>query len=183
MTDPTVAPGESADPASGENRSRSGSVTRGFLFADLRGYTSFIEHHGAAAAAELLTRYRLLVRAVIERFDGAEIRTEGDSFYVVFASVSSAVQAGIAIAADAAADGSFEPIAVGVGIHAGETVETSEGYVGTPVNIAARLCAIATPGQVLVSDTVRALTQTVLPVRFRSIGRRTLKGVSDSIAV
>jgi class 3 adenylate cyclase/ABC-type branched-subunit amino acid transport system substrate-binding protein len=157
-----------------------GTITRGFLFADLRGYTDFVEQRGAAAAAELLTRYRVLAREAIGRFGGAEIKTEGDSFYVVFDSVSSAVRCGLAItaAANAAED---EPIRVGVGIHAGETIEADGGYVGSPVNIAARICAQAGPGEVWVSETVRALTMTLLPVRFRSRGRRQLKGITEPI--
>jgi class 3 adenylate cyclase len=55
--------------------------TRGFLFADIRGYTEYLERHGATAAAELLARYRAIVRATIAEHRGAEIRTEGDSFY------------------------------------------------------------------------------------------------------
>ena len=160
--------------------------TRGFLFADLRGYTEFVEHHGAVAAADLLDRYRELVRRVIARFDGAEIRTEGDSFYIVFQSVSQAVRSGLAVvdeAAEASADRPERPIRVGVGIHAGETVETADGFVGASVNIAARLCALAGAGEVLVSDTVRALTQTVLSVRFESRGRKQLKGVAEPVAV
>ncbi len=163
-----------------------GSITRGFLFADLRGYTHFVETRGAVAAADLLLRYRALVRGLIGRHAGAEIRTEGDSFYVVFPAVSAAVQCGLAIvhgARTASLEHPGEPIAVGVGIHAGETIETPDGYVGGPVNIAARLCALAGPGEVLVSDTVKALTQTVLPVAFVPRGRRALKGVSDQVAV
>ena len=99
-----------------------GTITRGFLFADLRGYTNYVEQRGAVAAAELLTRYRGLARQEIGRFGGAEIKTEGDSFYVVFDSVSSAVRCGLAITAAAQAD-EDEPIAVGIGIHAGETIE------------------------------------------------------------
>ena len=155
------------------------TITRGFLFADLRGYTDFVEQRGAAAAAELLTRYRALAREAIGRFGGAEIKTEGDSFYVVFDSVSSAVRCGLAIVADAReAD---EAIRVGVGIHAGETIEADGGYVGSPVNIAARICAQAGPGEVLVSETVRALTMTLLPVTFKSRGRRQLKGIAEPI--
>jgi branched-chain amino acid transport system substrate-binding protein len=164
-----------------------GSITRGFLFADLRGYTRFVERRGATAAAALLVRYRALVRELVGRHAGAEIKTEGDSFYVVFNAVSDAVQCGLAIVdgARAAADATpaGDPIVVGIGIHAGETVETPDGYVGGPVNIAARLCALAGPGEVLVSDTVRALTQTVLPVTFLPRGRRALKGVADQVAV
>jgi branched-chain amino acid transport system substrate-binding protein len=163
-----------------------GSITRGFLFADLRGYTRFVETRGAAVAANLLLRYRALVRDLVGRYAGAEIKTEGDSFYVVFTGVSTAVQCGLAIV-DAARISSLdhpdEPISVGIGIHAGETIETPDGFVGSPVNIAARLCALAGPGEVLVSDTVRALTQTVLPVGFLPRGRRTLKGVADQVAV
>ena len=117
----------------------SGPITRGFLFADLRGYTDFVERHCAEAAATLLTRYRALTREAIGRFGGAEVKTEGDSF-VVFDSVSSAVRCGLAITSDARASAD-EPIPVGVGIHAGETIETDGGYVGSPVNIAARICA------------------------------------------
>ncbi|MDQ4035800.1 MAG: ABC transporter substrate-binding protein [Chloroflexota bacterium] len=160
------------------------SVTRGFLFADLRGYTGFVESHGAAAAASLLTRYRALAREAIGRFGGAEIKTEGDSFYVVFGSVSGAVRCGLALVAEAAAASDAhpeEPIRIGVGIHAGETVELDDGYVGSAVNIAARLCAQAGPGEVMVSETVRALTRTLLPVTFKSRGRRELKGISEPI--
>jgi branched-chain amino acid transport system substrate-binding protein len=157
------------------------TITRGFLFADLRGYTDFVEQRGAAAAAELLTRYRALAREAIGRFGGAEIKTEGDSFYVVFDSVSDAVRCGLAIVADAReAD---QAIRVGVGVHAGETIEADGGYIGSPVNIAARICAQAGPREVLVSETVRALTMTLLPVTFKSRGRRELKGIADPIAL
>jgi branched-chain amino acid transport system substrate-binding protein len=164
----------------------SDSVTRGFLFADLRAYTDFVETHGAAAAASLLERYRALVRAAIQPFGGAEIKTEGDSFYVVFNSVSAAVRCGLVITRNAMADAvehADEPIRVGIGIHAGETVEAGGGYVGSPVNIAARICSQAGPNEVFVSETVRALTQTVLPVRFEARGRRQLKGIAEPVAL
>ena len=177
---PRLAPDASGDRHAAE------SLTRGFLFADLRGYTDFVEKHGAEAAAGLLFRYRPLVRDAIARFDGAEIRTEGDSFYVVFGSVSAAVRCGMLIVSEAnraSAEHPDEPIRVGVGIHAGETVETPEGHVGSSVNIAARICSQASAGEVLVSDTVRALIRTTLPVRFEDRGRRRLKGVADPIAL
>jgi class 3 adenylate cyclase len=184
MTEPsrTAAP----QPAEGPTADNaSDSLTRGFLFADLRDYTRFVETRGAVQAASLLTRYRDLVRAAVGRHHGSEIKTEGDSFYVVFPVVSQAVECGLAIVAAAAGsvDSSEQPISVGVGIHAGETVRTPDGYVGGPVNIAARICALAAPGEVLVSDTVRALTQTILPAAFEARGRRLLKGVAEPITV
>jgi class 3 adenylate cyclase len=158
-------------------------LTRGFLFADLRDYTGYVEAHGDRAGALLLARYRALVREVVAAAQGAEIRTEGDSFYVVFGSVSAAVGCGLAIVEAAAATAADpDPIQVGVGVHAGETVETSEGFVGSAVNIAARLCAEAKSGELVVSDTVRALTRTQIGVDFQPLGLRRLKGVPEPVA-
>jgi class 3 adenylate cyclase len=161
-------------------------LMRGFLFADLRDYTGYIEARGDHAGAALLERYRSLVRDAVAAARGAEIRTEGDSFYVVFNSASAAVRTGIQIvaaAASAAAADPADPIRIGVGVHAGETVETGDGFVGSAVNIAARLCAEAKPGEVVVSDTVRGLTRTYLEVDFEPLGARRLKGVSEPIAL
>ena len=161
------------------------SRTNGFLFADLRDYTRYVESYGDQAAAALLDSYRALVRSAVAEFGGAEIKTEGDSFYVVFPSASSAVQCGLAILRAAAertqADGA--PISVGIGVHAGETVETSEGYVGSAVNVAARVCSLARPGELLVTDTVRALTRTFLPVRFADRRSRRLKGIPEPVVI
>jgi class 3 adenylate cyclase len=160
--------------------------TRAFLFSDLRGYSAYTETHGDRAARALLGRYRRAVREVIGTFNGAEIRTEGDSFYVVFDSVSDAVQAGLAILASLereSADQPADPINVGIGIHAGESEDSEEGIVSGAVNVAARICSQAQPGELLVSDTVRALTRTYLDVRFQPQGRRRLKGISDPIAL
>jgi len=161
------------------------SVARGFLFADLRNYSAWVESHGDHAAATLLRAYRDVVRQAVAEFNGAEIKTEGDSFYVVFGSPSAAVKCGLRILelaaeSQAAAGG---PIPVGVGVHAGETVVTDEGYVGSVVNVAARVCAQAAAGELLVTDAVRSLTRTYLDVTFVPRGRRRLKGISESIAL
>jgi class 3 adenylate cyclase len=161
------------------------SRTNGFLFADLRDYTRYVESHGDRAAAALLEAYRSLVRAAVPEHGGAEIKTEGDSFYVVFPSASSAVQCGLAIltsAAESRAAGGA-PIEVGIGIHAGETVETPEGYVGSAVNVAARVCSEARAGELLVTDTVRALTRTFLPVQFVDRRSRRLKGIAEAMVL
>src|SRR5262245_28812326 len=129
--------------------------TRGFLFADVRGYTAYVETHGDAAAGELLRVYRTVVRAQVARFDGPEIRTEGDGFYVIFPSASGAVRCALAIQEGAATTRDpieGRPLRIGIGVHAGETAETEEGPVGLAVNLAARVCSVARPGEVLVTD-------------------------------
>lgn len=158
---------------------------RGFLFADLRGYTQFVERRGDRAAAELLGAYRLVVRAAVAQFRGAEIRTEGDGFYVVFPSASSAIRCAMAILEEAARSTAAAggPLPVGIGIHAGETDDSAEGFVGSAVNIAARVCALAAPGELLVTETVRGLVRTSMPLAMEPRGRRHLKGIREPIAL
>ena len=159
---------------------------RGFLFSDLRGFTAFAERHGNAAAAAMVGSFLEITRTAIARHEGAEIKTEGDAIHAVFPSASSAVMCGLEIV-DAAAELNARepdrPLGLGVGVHAGEAVETAEGYIGRAVNIAARLCSAAKPGEVLVSSTVKGITQASIPVGFIPRGRRRLKGISDPIVV
>ena len=159
---------------------------RGFLFADLRGYTADVERHGDRAASALLDTYRALVRGQVAAHAGAEIKTEGDSFYVVFGTARRAVQCALDIVAAADEYNGPKPafpIRVGVGVHAGEVVEGSEGYVGSAVNLAARVCSIAGPGEVLVSSTVRELTRTGQRVEYVARGTHRFKGVGEPVAV
>ncbi len=171
------APGH--DPASGEE-----TAYRGFLFADLRGYTAFVEAHGSRAAANLLDAYRELVRREVAAHAGAEIKTEGDSFYVVFPSAQRAVACGLAIVAAAArfsAEHPHRPVRVGIGINAGETVQRGEGFIGPAVNLAARVCSEARAGEVLVTATVREASRGDTDLRFTFRGNRRLKGIARPV--
>ncbi|HUG48983.1 MAG TPA: adenylate/guanylate cyclase domain-containing protein [Candidatus Limnocylindria bacterium] len=162
-----------------------GSATyRCFLFADLRGYTSFIEQAGNAAGVELLDDYLAIARAAVAEHRGAEIKVEGDGFHAVFPSASSAVTSGLAIVASAEAANRARPerpLRVAVGIHAGEAVETADGFIGSAVNIASRVCATAAAGEVLVTGTVRGITQASIPVDFVARGRARLKGITEPV--
>lgn len=167
-------------------RTGEAAAYRGFLFSDLRGFTAFAERHGNAAAASVVGRFLEIARTAIARHSGAEIKTEGDAIHAVFPSASAAVICGLEIV-ESATDlnpGQPElPIGIGVGIHAGEAVETAEGFIGSAVNLAARVCAIARPGEVLVTSTVKGITQASIPVGFVNRGRRRLKGIREPVEV
>src|SRR5687768_12053493 len=111
--------GGSTPPVDGDIRpADEAAAYRGFLFADLRDYTSFVERHGDAAASALIDRYRALVRSAVAQYGGAEVKTEGDSFFVVFPSASSAVRCALEIVQAAAAatrDDPATPLRVGIG--------------------------------------------------------------------
>jgi hypothetical protein len=105
---------------------------------------------------------------------------------VVFPSASSAVRCALAIvaAAEFATDEQpARPIRVAIGIHAGESTRTEDGYVGLAVNTAARICAQAQAGEVLVSETVRSITGSSHDFTFSARGRRHLKGIAEPVGL
>jgi len=172
-------------PASARERSHP-RVTRIFLFTDLREYTRFVETHGDVAATRLLRDYRTIVRREVARTRGAEIKTEGDSFYIVFEAAVPALDCAIAILDQVNAHNLRQParrLEVGAGLHAGDAVEYDDQYVGGAVIVASRLSTKAAAGELLVSDTVRGLVRTGQTHALRDRGAVTLKGVSEAIHV
>ncbi|HEY8655955.1 MAG TPA: AAA family ATPase [Candidatus Limnocylindria bacterium] len=161
-------------------------VTRVFLFTDLRDYTRFVEAHGDVAATRLLRDYRTIVRREVTRTRGAEIKTEGDSFYIVFESAVPALDCAVAILKRVRAHNAKHPdraLQVGAGLHAGDAITYDDQYVGGAVIVAARLSTKAAAGELLVSDTTRGLVRTGQTHRLVERGTVVLKGVSESIRV
>ena len=161
-------------------------VVRSYLFADLRDYTVFVETQGDSATARLLRAYRGVVRTEVAAHRGAEIKTEGDSFYVVFRAPGSAVRCALGIVERARRHDRRHPdlpLRIGIGINSGEAVELSGGYVGSAVIVAARLAQQAEAGSILVTDTVRALVRTGAIAPMRDLGPWKLKGISQSVHV
>jgi len=168
-------------PRESVRRKYGGTLT--FFFCDLRDYTAFVEAHGDAVATKLIAAYRALVRSAVARAGGGEIRTEGDSFYVIFSTAAQALQCAIEVlntAVQHTADHPELPIRVGIGIHAGEPVAHEGEFVGSAGNVASRLASQAGPGELLVSEVVRGLLRTsgLAPMNERT--GVTLKGISDA---
>ena len=161
-------------------------VVRSYLFADLRDYTVFVETRGDSATARLLRAYRALVRAEVAVHRGAEIKTEGDSFYVVFRAPGPAIRCALGIVDRALRHDKRHPelpLRIGIGINSGEAVELGGGYVGSAVIVAARLAQQAEAGRILVTDTVRALVRTGAIAPMRDLGPWKLKGITQSVHV
>ena len=123
-----------------------GTVT--FLFTDIEGSTRLLHEHGEAYAG-LLAEHRRELRAIFARHAGVEVDTQGDAFFAAFGRADDAVDAAGEIQA---VDG---PLRVRIGIHTGTPTVTSEGYVGIDVHRAARICAAAHGGQVVLSEATR----------------------------
>ena len=130
-----------------------------FLFTDIEGSTKLELELGTARYATVRERHRELLRAAFAANGGTEQSTQGDSFFVLFESARAAIHAAIegqrALAREPWPDG--KEVLVRMGMHAGEAMVTAGDVVGYDVNRAARIAAVANGGQIVISDTVRAL--------------------------
>ncbi|MFL5588437.1 MAG: tetratricopeptide repeat protein [Ktedonobacteraceae bacterium] len=153
-----------------------GTIT--LLFTDIEGSTQLLQRLGDQYIS-VLEESRCLQRAVFQRWNGYEVDTQGDAFFVAFAratdAVSAAAEAQRALAAHAWPPG--ETVRVRMGLHTGEPSLDSEGYVGMDVHHAARIMSAGHGGQVLISQTTRDLVEEHLTdgVSIRDMGERRLK--------
>ena len=127
---------------------------------------------------ELLEAHHGLVRAELEHFRGREVNTTGDGFLATFDGPARAVRCARSIVEHVRNLG----LEVRAGLHAGEVEPTGDGIGGLAVHIAARVAAIARPGEVLVTSTVRDLVAGS-GITFEDRGTAHLKGVPTDWAL
>ena len=143
-----------------------GTVT--LLFTDIEGSTRLLKSLGGDYE-RTLSDHRVLLRRAFNLFGGQVIDRQGDSFFVVFRRAKDALVAAIeaqrGLAAHPWPDGL--ELRVRMGIHTGEPKINDEGLTGLAVHRAARICATARGGQVLVSSTTRDLVEDELPPRTK----------------
>lgn len=149
-----------ATEANGQHNARmglpTGTVT--LLFSDMEGSTRLLARLGATYG-DLLSSQRRLLRNAFSGCRGTEMGTEGDSFFVVFASAVDAVSAcaeGQRALADHAWPEGAVPL-IRMGLHTGEPTRHEDGYIGMDVHRAARIAASAHGGQVVMSEATRQL--------------------------
>lgn len=145
------------------------------LFSDIAASTAMLERVGDHAWAELLREHNLKIRAAIGRYRGREIDSAGDGFLALFDGATMAVNAAALMDPSVAELG----VRVRVGIHTGEVEITGGKARGLAVHAAARIAALASPGEVLISGTTRDLLDEAT-MSFESRGEVELKGLSGT---
>jgi len=157
-----------------------------FLIADVRGYTRFTTEHGDEAAARLAASFALVTREVVSARGGEVIELRGDEALAVFTSARQALRAATELQERfiqvSEADPSL-PLEVGIGLDAGEAIPVEGGYRGAALNLAARLCSLAGPGEVLASDAVTHLARKIDGLEYAERGTVQLKGFADPVHV
>ena len=153
---------------------------RTFVVADLRGYTRYSAAFGDEAAAVVAVKFAGIAAKVAEASDGELVEVRGDEVLLAYASARQAMRGALELQRRCRGpDGILLP--VGAGIDAGEPVAVGEGYRGGSLNLAARLCGIAGPGQTLASDTTVALARRVEGLTLRELRPARLKGIDRQV--
>ena len=158
-----------------------GTVT--LLFTDIEGSTRLLQQLGNRYA-DVLMKYRQVLRSACQHWNGHEVDTQGDAFFVAFVRALDALSAAVDVQRTLAAHSWPEgaTVRVRMGLHTGEPSVAAEGYVGLDVHYAARLMSAGYGGQVLLSQTTRDLVEHDLPegVSLRNLGEYRLKDVGYS---
>lgn len=155
-----------------------GTVT--FLFSDIEGSTRLLEQLGDRYQA-VDRDHRRILRERLSEAGGREMDNQGDAFFFSFPRAKDAVAGAVDAQRDLAAHEWPDGIDVRVrmGLHTGEPTVGEEGYLGMDVVRAARICSAAHGGQILLSETTRALVGNNVPdgVSIRDLGEAHLKDI------
>jgi len=157
------------------------SGLRAIMFTDLEGSTAVSSREGDGRAMEVIERHDTIVRAALATAGGREVKHTGDGILACFNHISRAVDCAIAIQQQFAEVGDDRPGGrVTIGISAGEPVDRDDDLYGAVVNLAARICGHAQPGEILVSAAVKELA-IGKSLGFVDRGPIALKGFDDPV--
>jgi class 3 adenylate cyclase len=144
------------------------------LFTDIVGSTKKAAELGDGRWQSLLERHNAMVEDELQRFNGVMVKNTGDGFLATFDGPSRAVKCALAVINSARGLG----IEVRAGVHTGECMIGPHDVSGIAVHLASRVLDEASPGEVLVSSTVKDLVYGS-GISFRNRGEHELKGIEE----
>ena len=174
--------GRVQDPPSAQKKAIDDSAFRAIMFTDIVGSTEMTAQLGDQMAVELLRAHDAIIRRSLEQYLGREVKHLGDGIMASFDNVPDSVNCALKIQEEFTIYNakSETPIVVRIGVHAGEPIEDSDDLFGSAVQMAARICNIAKPDVVLVSDKVRDMCND-LDLKFQPLGLENLKGFAQPV--
>jgi adenylate cyclase len=157
------------------------------LAADVVGFSRLMERDEAGTLALLKDRRAQIIDRESARHGGRIVKVMGDGLLIEFASAVQAVACGAAVQrAMAEANAGVPPeqrIVLRIGINLGDVIIDGEDLYGDGVNIAARLQALAEPGEVWLSRQVHDQVETKLDLAFDDLGLKELKNIARPVQV
>jgi adenylate cyclase len=150
-----------------------------FLFADLVGFTALAETEGDARALEAVVALQRRVRNLLDEHSAEQVKALGDGLMLRCRDPRAAVKLGLRVVEELADDGSVPPVRVG--IHTGPALTREGDWYGRTVNVAARLCAVAPGGEVMVSESTRNAAGELAEVDWGERELHWLRNVSEPV--
>lgn len=150
------------------------SVLATILFTDIVGSTDRQSALGDRAWKDLIQRHHAVVRGALKDWRGTEVDTAGDGFFATFDGPARAIRCSLEVAQRVRDLG----IEVRAGVHTGECELVDGKASGIAVSTGARICSLAGPSEVLISETVKGLVAGS-GFTFEEAGTHDLKGVPD----
>jgi class 3 adenylate cyclase len=154
------------------------AATHTFLFADLVGFTALAELEGDDRALEVVIALQSRVRALLPHHRAEQVKTIGDGLMLRCDDPCDAILLGLRLVGDPEADSP----ALRVGIHTGSALANDGDWYGRTVNVAARLCAVAPGGEVLVSEATREAAGEIPGVQWGGRELHWLRNVSEPVS-
>ncbi|HEX7173051.1 MAG TPA: hypothetical protein VF365_10635 [Candidatus Limnocylindria bacterium] len=155
-----------------------------FLIADIRGFTDFTNRLGDEAVGRLATKFAQVTGEAVEAWGGELLELRGDEALCMFGSPRAALRCAVELQ-DAYIDETrldpILPLNAGIGLDAGEAVPVGDGFRGSALNLAARLCAAAEAGQVIATDGIVHLAGPMDGLSYASLGGKSLKGFHEPV--
>lgn len=156
------------------------------MFTDIVGYSKLVQTDEEKALS-ILDEHNAIVRPILVKFSGEEIKTIGDAFLIQFDSALNALNAGVEIqkqmVAHNAVQSSDKKFKIRIGIHLGDVVFKDNDVFGDGVNIASRIEPLANPGGICISDQVYSQVRRKSEFEFESLGLPELKNIDDDVEV
>lgn len=153
------------------------------MFTDIADSTTIAETIGDTRWAEAVKRHLRLVESQITQAGGHLVKSLGDGVMSSFSSARGALAAAQAIQRSNAGENTEPHLQIRIGLHTGELITSDSDHYGTVVNKAARIAALAAPGNIRVSDATRIMVGGAGEFRFTDPVTVSLKGLEGEHAV
>ena len=156
------------------------TLSHTFMFADLVGFTALADSEGDDRALEVVLALQRRVRELLPAHGAEQVKAIGDGFMLRCGDPGSAIQLGLRLVDGVALDDEFPPLRVG--IHTGPALSSEGDWYGRTVNVAARLCAVAPGGEVMVSEATREAAGEVPGIDWGDRELHWLRNVSEPVS-
>ncbi len=159
--------------------------TMTLVFTDLVGWTGMASRISPEIADEVRRRHFATLERSIAAFGGIEVKKLGDGTMVAFATASRALGCAVEMQREVDRDNlaSPHPLGLRIGLSGGEVTREGADFFGDPVVEAARLCAMASGGEILAAQVVKDMAGRRARFPYRSVGHPELKGLPHPFEV